>query len=422
MQTIADLHIHGRFSRATSKQLNLENLEKYARIKGIGLLGTGDFTHPEWIKEIKAGLKEDGSGILTSKTGFNFLLQTEISLMYTQGGKGRKIHLVVLAPSLDVVDQITSELLKKGRVDYDGRPIFGINSIEFVEMLKSISPDIEIIPAHVWTPWFGLFGSMSGFDSVKECFKDQAKHIHALETGLSSDPGMNWRLSSLDKYSLISSSDLHSFWPWRIGREATIFELKKLTYKNLINALKTKQGLKQTIEFWPHEGKYHYSGHRACNVCLSPKEALKAKDICPKCGRKITVGVAERVEMLADRKEGFIPKGAVPYKNLIPLSELIAGVIKANVSTKKVWEEYYKLIKAFGTEMNLLLNVKQEDLVKVTNKKIANIIIKNRNQKIPVKPGFDGLYGKPIFDENETEEKELITKSKATQKGISDFF
>lgn len=420
MKVIADLHIHSRFSRATSKELNIKNLEKYSRIKGISLLGTGDFTHPEWIKELKENLKEDGSGILRTESEFPFILQTEVSLIYTQDGKGRRIHNVVLAKNFDVVEQITEYLKSKGRVDYDGRPIFKIPCPEFVESLRKIDSDIEIVPAHIWTPWFSLFGSMSGFDRVEDCFQDQTKHIHALETGLSSDPAMNWRLSALDKYTLISNSDLHSFWPWRIGRECNIFELQELSYKNVIDVLKTKEGFKETIEFHAEEGKYHYSGHRLCNVCLSPKESLKSGAICPKCGKKVTVGVAERVEMLADRPEGFVPDGAVPFKNLIPLSELIAGIKKSGVATRKVWEEYNKLIKAFDNEINVLLDVEESKLKGVVQEGIADIIIKNRNQKIPFQPGYDGVYGKPLFRGEEVKE-ELITESKEVQKGLGEF-
>jgi uncharacterized protein (TIGR00375 family) len=420
MRIIADLHIHSRFSRATSESLNIKNLEKYARIKGVNLLGTGDFTHPGWIKELKQYLQEDGSGILRTETGFPFILQTEVSLIYTQDGKGRKIHNVVLAKNFEVANHITEYLKSKGRVDYDGRPIFKIPCPEFVDSLKNIDKDIEVIPAHIWTPWFSLFGSMSGFDSIEECYKDQTKHIHALETGLSSDPAMNWRLSALDKYSLVSNSDLHSYWPWRIGRECNIFELKDLNYDRILNVLKTREGFAMTIEFHAEEGKYHYSGHRVCKVSLSPKEAIKAGDICPVCGKKITVGVAERVEMLADREEGFVPKGAVPFKNLIPLSELIAGVVKSGVSTRKVWEEYNKLIKAYHDEMNILLNIEESELIKVVDEKIAEIIMKNRNQKIPFRPGYDGVYGVPLFDREETK-PELITKAKEIQKGLGGF-
>jgi len=421
MKIISDLHIHGRFSRATSQQLNIQNLEKYARMKGVNLLGTGDFTHPKWVKELQEELTEHDSGILTTKTGFNFLLQTEISLIYSQGNRGRRIHNIVLAPDFDCVKKITDYLLTKGRVDYDGRPIFNIPCPEFVEQLKAIDERIEIIPAHIWTPWFSLFGSKSGFDKIEECFQDQTKHIHALETGLSSDPAMNWRLSALDKYVLVSFSDLHSFWPWRIGREATIFDLKELTYNNLIRALHTKEGLQSTIEFWPHEGKYHYDGHRNCNIVMSPKEALKHNNICPVCGRQLTIGVAHRVEELGDREEGFKPKEAIPFKNLIPLSELIAGVTRSAVSTKKVWEEYMKLVKEFKDEINILLNVSEENLKKVTDEKISDIIIKNREQKIEVQPGYDGVYGKAIFSEEDKIQKQEIPLPKEKQMGLSDF-
>ncbi|MAH01825.1 MAG: endonuclease Q family protein [Candidatus Woesearchaeota archaeon] len=414
MRLIADLHIHSRFSRATSKTLNIANLEKYAKIKGLNLLGTGDFTHPEWIKELKNELTEDGSGILKTKTNFNFLLQTEISLIYTQDGKGRRIHNVVLAKNFDVVEQINAELLKKGRLDYDGRPIFGISCVEFVEMMKNIDKNTEIIPAHIWTPWFSLFGSNSGFDSIKGCFKDQTKHIHAVETGLSSDPAMNWRLSQLDDFSIVSFSDLHSYWPWRIGREATIFDCE-LNYNEIINSLKNKK-IEMTIEVDPNYGKYHLDGHRACNVCLEPKEALKNKNICPKCKRPLTVGVLQRVEKLADHDEGYKPKGAAPFKSLIPLSEILSALLNSGVASKKIWQEYNNLINNFDSELNILLEAKKDDLIKATNEKIADAIISNREGKIKIKPGYDGVYGQPIFENNEKQ------SSKNNQEGLNKFF
>lgn len=420
MRVVVDAHIHGRFSRATSKQLTIPILEKYARIKGLDILGTGDFTHPIWMKELKQYLSEDGTGILKTNTGFNFILQTEISLMYSQGGKGRKIHNVILAPNLEVADQINLELLKWGRLDYDGRPIFGRTCVEFVELMKSISQDIEIIPAHIWTPWFGLFGSKSGFDSIQECFQDQTKHIHALETGLSSDPEMNWRLSQLDNYTLVSNSDAHSYWPWRIGRECNVFELKKMTYDAILNVLKTKEGFTETIEFWPHEGKYHYDGHRACNVVMDPKKAMSHNNICPVCKRPLTIGVLHRVEELADREEGYKPADAIPFRNLIPLSELISGILKSGVATQKVWIEYNKLIAEFGNEYKVMLDVSKEDLQKVVGDKIADIIIKNREQKIEIEPGYDGVYGKPIFDEASKEIAKPIKKK--SQKGLGEYF
>ncbi len=419
MKFISDLHIHGRFSRATSKQLSIPNLEKYARIKGVNLLGTGDFTHPEWIKEIKSTLTDNQNGIYTTKTGFPFILQSEISLIYTQNGKGRRVHNVILAPSLEIVQQITDELLKLGRVDYDGRPIFKLSCIEFTEMLMKISKDIEVIPAHIWTPWFSLFGSKSGFDTIKEAFGDQLKNIHALETGLSSDPAMNWRLSQLDNYNLVSFSDLHSFWPWRIGREATLFNLKELTYKNLIQALRTGNNLTGTIEVDPAYGKYHWDGHRNCNVCMKPSDTIKNKGICPACGRPVTIGVEYRVEQLADRPENYKPKNAKEFHSLIPLSEILSYFLGTAVATKKVWAEYYKLVTNNRTELDILLKTPLEELQKLTNPKIAQAIITVRQGKLKVQPGYDGEYGKPIFGNKKIETKSFKPKHK--QKGLGDF-
>ncbi|MBI2659384.1 DNA helicase UvrD, partial [Candidatus Woesearchaeota archaeon] len=415
---IADLQIHSRFSRATSPSINLANLEKYAKLKGINLLGTGDFTHPKWLAELKNELKEDGSGILTSKSDFHFVLQGEISNIYTQDGKGRRVHNLLLARNFEIVEQINAALLKKGRLDYDGRPMFGFSCVELVEMMKEIDDNIEIIPAHAWTPWYGIFGSMTGFDSVEDCFKEYAHKIHAIETGLSSDPAMNWRISPLDKYTLLSSSDAHSFWPWRLGREANVFDIG-LRYDDLLQAIRNKKGFAETIEMWPHEGKYHYTGHRNCDVCLSPKESLKIKNICPKCRRPLTVGVAQRVEQLADREEGFVPENAVPFRNLIPLSEVIAGTIGEKVESRKTWEEYYKIVNEFGNEFNVLLEAEENKLKKITSEKIAENIMRNREQKIPFKPGYDGVYGVPIFDEREIKEEKTLPKIKQT--GLEEF-
>ncbi len=422
MKTIADLHIHSRFSRGCSKAITTDNLEKYAKIKGLGLLGTGDFTHPEWFKEITSKLTEDSEGILWTKQKFPFIWQTEISLMYAHGGKGRRIHYVILAPAKEIVKQIINIFGKKGRLDYDGRPIFGFSSIELVDMMMGINKDIEIIPAHAWTSWYAIFGSKSGFDSMEECFGDRTKYIHALETGMSSDPAMNWRLSKLDNFTLVSNSDSHSFWPWRLGREANIFDFKDLTYRNIIKAIRTRAGLIATIETPVEYGKYHYDGHRFCKVCLNPKETMKTKGICPKCGRPLTIGVLNRVEELADREEGFKPKNAVPFKTLIPLSEIIAELNGTAVATKKTWGIFYDLIKRFGSEFNVLLEANQEELKKVVDEKLAEAIIKNREGKISVKPGYDGEYGKPIFNKSQKQaEPTEETKIKHAQKGINDF-
>ncbi|MEM4282517.1 MAG: endonuclease Q family protein [Candidatus Woesearchaeota archaeon] len=415
MRLVADLHIHGRYARATSKDLTIPNLEKWARIKGIGLLGTGDFTHPLWLKELKESLVEE-NGILRTKSGMPFVLQTEISLIYNQKGKGRRIHNIVLAPSFRVVEEINVQLSKKGRLDYDGRPMFGISCPSFVELMKEIDDRIEIIPAHAWTPWFSLFGSMSGFDSLKECFEDRTKDIHAIETGLSSDPAMNWRISQLDNVSILSFSDSHSYWPWRIGREVTVFDVNEISYDELIKAIRCKKVI-ETIEFFPEEGKYHYDGHRNCGVCLSPKETAALKKICPKCAKPVTIGVAHRVEELADRPEGYKPDGAADYKKLIPLSELIAGIMGSAVYSKKVWQIYNKLIERFGTEFAVLISARPEELTALVDEKIVNAILANREQRITFKPGFDGEYGKPILDAIQIRVSKEQT-SKSNQKAI----
>ncbi|MBS3073538.1 DNA helicase UvrD [Candidatus Pacearchaeota archaeon] len=399
MQIISDLHIHSKYSRATSKDLNIENLEKWARIKGVNLLGTGDFTHPKWFKELKDSLIEK-DGILKTKTGFNFIPQTEISLMYTDG-KGRRVHLVVLAPNLEVVQQITDYLGKRGRLDYDGRPIFKIPCPEFAEDMMKISKDIEIIPAHAWTPWFGVFGSATGFNSIEEAFKDQAKNIHAFETGMSSDPSMNWRLSKLDKYSIVSFSDCHSFWPWRIGREATIFDLKDVNYKNVLDAIRNNK-ISFTIETSPNYGKYHFDGHSACNFSCSPEETKKKyKGICPVCKKPLVIGVMTRVEELADkdRPEGYKRKDSRSFKTILPLHEILASSLGVSMNTKKVWEIYNNLISKFKNEYEILLNSDIKEIAKLTDERIANYILRNREGKIQVKPGYDGEYGIPIFEQ-----------------------
>lgn len=422
MKIIADLHIHSKYSRGCSKDLDLKNLEKWARIKGINLLGTGDFTHPIWIEELKKNLKEDGSGILKTESGFPFVLQTEISLIYSQGGKGRRVHVIILSPSFKIVDEITDYFKRHGRVDYDGRPIFKISAENLVKDLLDISKDIEVIPAHIWTPWFSLFGSNSGFDTIKEAFGKQAKNIHALETGLSSDPKMNWRLSQLDNYSLVSFSDIHSFWPWRLGREVTIFDIN-MNYVALLKALRTGKGLDSTIEVDPNYGKYHFDGHRNCNISFSPKETRKNKGICPVCKKQLTIGVQYRVEELADREEEYSLKTGKPFRHLLPLSDIISAYVNSAVSSKKVWEIYNKLIEMFGNEFNVLLNAKKEELTKVVDEKLADYIIKNRNGNVEVIPGYDGEYGIPIFDDKDKKNKVKKTASlkKQPQKDISDF-
>ncbi len=402
MEIIADLQIHSRFARATSKGITLENLEGYAKVKGLNLLGTGDFQHPVWNKEIKEKLKEDDKGILWSRTGFPFVWQTEVSLMFSQGGKKRAIHLLIFAPNTKVADEIIKYLGSMGRLDYDGRPIFGLSCAQLVADLKQIEDKIEIIPAHCMTPWFGLYGSDSGFDSLQECLGSVAKHIHAIESGMSADPSMLWRFK--EKVNIVSFSDAHSFWPWRLGREAVIFDSKELSYDSLISAIRIGNGIKATIETPPEYGKYHWDGHRNCRFSCPPEETKKLKGICPVCKKPMTIGVEYRVEEIAKEKEGYKPEDAKPFYKLIPLHELIAFVYETSLASKKAWGIYDKFIAEFGNEFNILLNAPLAQLAKIDTK-IAELIIKNREGKIKIKPGYDGKYGEIIM---ESEQQKLF--------------
>lgn len=402
MEIIADLQIHSRFARATSKDINLDNLEKYARIKGVTLLGTGDFQHPKWNKEIKDNLKEDDKGVLWSSTGFPFIWQTEVSLMFSQGGKRRAVHLLIFAPNTEIADKVVSYLGSKGRLDYDGRPIFGITAELLVRELKNIDDKIEIIPAHCMTPWFGLYGSDSGFDSLSECFASQAEKIHAVESGMSADPSMLWRFR--ENINIVSFSDCHSFWPWRLGREATIFEIEDLSYDNIIHAMRTGNGLKGTIETPPEYGKYHWDGHRNCSFSSSPQETKKLNGICPVCKKKLTIGVDYRVGEIAKEKEGYIPENARQFFKLIPLHELIAFVYDTSMSSKKAWAIYNGLIEKFGNEFEILLHAKKEKFIQEeVNEKLIELIISGRDGKLRVKPGYDGVYGEVL--ENDSQAK-----------------
>ena len=414
MHIIGDFHIHGRYAQACSKKTTLEDLERNARIKGLHILGTGDAQHPLWHKEITSKLTEDKNGILWSKTKFPFIWQTEISLMYSQGGRGRRIHHVVLFPNGEVVKQFIDALLKKGRIDYDGRPIFGMSSIEFLDMLRSISSDIEVIPGHAWTSFFGILGSKSGFDSVEECFQERAKYIHAIESGISSDPAMNWRISSLDKYNIVSFSDPHSSHPWRLGREATIFDLKELTYKNILQAIRTGIGIKGTIETPPEYGKYHFDGHRACGVMMAPAESRKLNKQCPKCKQEMTIGVEYRVEQLADRPVGYVKPNAPFFHSLIPLHELLGSVYNIKLMTsKKLTALYQQLIGKFGTEYNVLLEAPQPALAQVVDPAVVQVILKNRAKDLKLQPGYDGVYGTILLDQAD--------KALKKQKALTDF-
>lgn len=409
MKFVADFHIHSKYSRATSRDMDLENLDKWAKIKGIKVLGTGDFTHPEWLKSLKEKLIPAEPGLFKLKEaagGTRFILTSEISCIYTKKGKVRKIHILIFASSFEVVEKINVQLGWIGNLKSDGRPILGLDAKELAKIVLNASEDCLVVPGHIYTPWFSLFGSRSGFDSVEECFEEYSKYIFAGETGLSSDPKMSWRNSMLDKITLISNSDSHS--PRKIGREANVFEGTELSYNSIINAIKYRGAtpadlrLIYTIEFFPEEGKYHYDGHRLCGIKLSPQETKKYNGICPVCGKPLTVGVLNRVEALADREESFRPENAIPFKSLVPLEEIIADALGQNTGTKEVEKEYKNLIEKLGSEFNVLLEVSQENLEAVTLPEIAEAVIRVRDGKVSKEPGYDGVYGKiKVFSQGE---------------------
>ena len=363
-------------------------------------MGTGDFTHPLWLKETKEKLRPDGdSGVYklsTNDSPIRFLLQTEVCTIFEFMGISKKVHHVILTPSFEIAAQINEKLTRFGNLASDGRPILDMTAPQLVEEVMSISIDNMIFPAHAWTPWFSIFGAFSGFDSVEECYQDMTKHIHALETGLSSDPPMNWRLSKLDQFTLLSNSDSHSFWPWRIGREANIFELKELTYKEVKEAILSNDSnrIKSTIETDPAYGKYHWTGHRNCKISLPPTDVKNSNNICPVCRRKLTLGVEQRVEELADRPPNFKQENAPGFLRLLPLSEIIATVLGSDTpSIQGVWKQYNALIEKFGNEFSVLIDVPLEQLTATVETGIAQAIVKVREGKAKVIPGYDGVYG-----------------------------
>ena len=428
MRIIADFHIHSYLSRATSKNMRIDDLSENGKLKGLGLIGTGDFTHPIWFEHIREKLanKEtsSGSGIFNFN-GMNWMLTAEVATIYYEEGKSRKVHHVLHSPSFEAVEQINEALSKHGNLKADGRPILNTSSPELVEILTGISKDILVYPAHAWTSWYGIIGDFSGFDSIEDCYHDQTKHIHALETGMSSDPAMNWRVSSLDNFTLLSNSDSHSPWVWRIGREANVFELDKLTYKEINSAIVNKdtEKLKFTIEVEPSYGKYHFTGHRSCGINIHPNDAIKYGNQCPKCGHKLTIGVLQRVEKLADRPEGFVPENAIPFKSLLPLYEIISHAIGVNqLYSKRVIEMQNRLIKEFGNEFDVLLNASKEELLKATNEKVVDAIIKTRNGQVKYIPGYDGVYGIPVFSDKEYEKlKKKQIERVQEQRSLKDF-
>ncbi len=410
MRTITDLHIHSRFSRACSPNLTVPNLAVWARRKGIDLLGTGDFTHPGWLAELERDLVEVAPGTYEhpAEKGARFVLTSEVACIYKRGGKVRRIHLLLLAPNFAAVHKIRALLEKLGKnLKADGRPILGMDSIDLLHLIQDADPRCLMIPAHAWTPWFAIFGSASGFDSIVECFGDDAKHIHAIETGLSSDPAMNWRLSQLDDLLILSNSDAHSL--RNLGREANVFDLPERTYAALHDAIvaRDKTKLLETIEFFAEEGKYHLDGHRACGVRLTPAETIKRGGKCPVCGKDVTVGVLARVEAIADRPQGGKPAHAVPFKSIVPLEQVIGEALGVGPASKKVQQMYARLTDRIGSEFAILLDVPIENIAAEGGERVAEAVRRVRAGELTVLGGFDGQYGTVrIFKENEKERKQ----------------
>jgi uncharacterized protein (TIGR00375 family) len=392
--------------------MSIESIWKWAQLKGISVIGTGDFTHPNWLHELENKLEpldnklfklkdnlQCNSIPLSCKSEVYFILTAEISSIYAKKGRTRKIHNILIVPDFPTVKRINTFLSRIGNLSADGRPIIGLDAKQLLKIVLDISPNSIVIPAHAWTPHFSIFGSESGFDSLEECFEELTPYIYSLETGLSSNPPMNWRLSKLDRITLISNSDAHS--PSRIGREANIFDTD-ISYDHITNAIKTKKGFIGTIEFFPEEGKYHYDGHRVCGISLSPKETIKNNYICPVCGRKVTIGVMHRVEKLADRPDGYKLEGAPSYYSLIPLPEIIAETMKVGVNTKTVEIEYLKILSNLGNEFKILIESSLSDIEKAGSNSLSEAILRVRTGRIHISPGFDGEYGKiRIFEENE---------------------
>lgn len=408
MRIITDWHLHSRYSRACSQDLTLENNALWCHKKGVNVLGTADFTHPKWFAELAEKLIEEEPGLYRLKSGehhdMRFMLTTEVAQIYKRGGKVRRTHNLIFAPSVESVGKINSYLDNRGfNRSSDGRPILGIDSEELYKVLRDIDERIIMIPAHAWTPWFSVFGSKSGFDSLEECFGAMTPYIYAIETGLSSDPLMNRSLSALDNVMLISNSDAHS--PRNFGREANVFDIdpKKFSYDEFVRILseRDRERFLFTIEFFPEEGKYHLDGHATCGFSCDPAEGKKLGEKCPKCGRPLTIGVLSRVADLADRQPNI--EGHVPYRSIVPLQEIIAESLDvASTASKKVQEVYERMITEIGNEFHILLDASIEDIARVVNARTAEAVRRVRNAEMHVAPGYDGVYGKvKIFSDDE---------------------
>ena len=398
MSYAADLHVHSSYAFSTSRDLNFDTLARWARIKGIDLLASADFTHPVWFRETAGKLRDTGDG-LYEYGGVRFVLGTEVSCIARQGGRHRRVHLLLFAPSLDTVERINDALASRGKLESDGRPTLHMRPRDLVATLMDLDPRCLVIPAHAWTPWFGVYGSKSGFDSLEECFGDTAGRIRAIETGLSSDPAMNWRIPELDDRSIVSFSDAHS--ARRLGRELTVFHGEP-SYAGLVDAL-DNQGIEYTIEFFPEEGKYHHSGHRRCDVRRSPDEVAELGEACPVCGRRLTLGVMQRMEELARRDvavrrddDGFVrtPVGRPPFRSMVSLAQILSEALGRGIQTKTVGSAYVKVIEAAGSELAALVSAPLADVERVAGERVAEGVGRVRRGEVAIEPGFDGLYGK----------------------------
>ncbi len=420
MRVIADLHVHTRFAMACSSAINAQTMHETAKQKGLNVIGTGDVLHPLWINELKENLESEGNGLYRlAKTNedVHFIPSAEVSTIYEGRDHSiKKVHNCILLPSIESAEALSKALEKYGSMDSDGRPQLRISCSEFVDIVMSTDKRAFVFPAHLWTPYFGALGAMSGFDSIKEAYEDRAKDIHAYESGLSSDPKMNWRISELDKYTLISNSDMHSL--ANMGRESNVFDVEKLSYDSIIKSIveKDPKVFKQTVEYYPEEGKYHYDGHRECHYSVNPEETKSS--VCKVCGKRLVIGVLHRIDELADREVGYTPKNHIPYIHAVPLIEVISYAKKKTRYTSSVKDLYSKLIERFGDELDILTNASIRDIEEVAGADIAECIDNVRNDKIIIKPGYSGVYG----------ELDLLSRTKddtpkpIRQKGMSDFF
>ncbi|MEM3615103.1 MAG: endonuclease Q family protein [Candidatus Methanomethylicia archaeon] len=405
MKVYADLHIHSKFSGGSSEQMSIPTLVSYALIKGLRLLGTGDSLHPSWLRELKSDLVDFGGGFYHYRLNPEvlFVVECEVGTVFEFEGRVRRIHHVILMPSIEVAEQLSDKLSNYGDVISNGRPVFNMHPSELVDIVLSVDSSCFIFPAHIWTPWWSMFGAFSGVDRVEDCYGDRVDEIYAIETGLSSDPEMNWRVGQLHGYSILSFSDSHSPYPFRLGREACLFDLERMDYRELIDVIKSRDRSRflMTVEVDPSYGKYHWSGHRNCNVGpIPPDKARELNYLCPVCGRRLTKGVEDRVEELADHPRGFKPQNFIPFIKVLPLQTIIAfsmNISEDNIqklNSGRVWSVYTNLVTFFGSEFNVLLDASINDIARISSPTIASYIKCLREGKYSITPGFDGVYGR----------------------------